>query len=401
MAPDPSSSTASPAPADARRALRLALTIGAVYAVVGGLWILLSDAAVLAVSEDPGWRQFAQRWKGLAYVLTTALALVLLIRFGARRLLRVASERQALELQVQDLFQRHPQPMWVFDRQTLAFLRVNEAALRQYGYSEAEFLHMTAADIRPPEDVAHLQQVLRASQPSTRVVGVMRHRRKSGELLYAHITSQPVPWGDHDAALVMAIDVTAEEEAKAALLRQERQYALLHQSLAEVLWLASADGRQVLYVSPAFAKLYGRSVDDYRQDPDLWLKQIHPDDRARADAASARLFSEGEVAVDYRIVRPDGSVRWVSDRRRVLRGDDGLPQMIGGIAEDITQARADALQLRAQAAELVQRNAELERFNRATVGRELDMIALKREVNALRARLQLEPLYRLPDEPPP
>ena len=136
---------------DASRRTRTGvLSIVLAYASVSGLWILLSDAAVLSVSEDPAWRQFAQRWKGLAYVLTTALALVLLIRFGARRLMRVASERQALELQVQDLFQRHPQPMWVFDRRTLVFLRVNEAAIRHYGYTEAEFLGMTAADIRPP-----------------------------------------------------------------------------------------------------------------------------------------------------------------------------------------------------------------------------------------------------------
>lgn len=397
----PSSNSASSRPADARRALLLALAIGGAYTVVGVLWILLSDAAVLALSADPAWREGAQRWKGLAYVLSTAAGLVLLIRFGVLRLLRADSERDALERQVQDLFQRHPQPMWVFDRQTLAFLRVNDAAVNEYGYSEAEFLRMTVAEIRPPEDVPHLMDVLRSHELRQRDVGVMRHRRKSGQVLQAHISSQPVPWGDHDAALVMAVDVTAEEAAKAALLRQERQTALLHQSLAEVLWLASADGREVLYVSPAFERLYGRSIDDYRRDPDLWLQQVHPDDRALVRAATTRLFGDGEVALEYRIVRPDGSERWVSDRKRVMRGDDGRPLMIGGIAEDITQARSDAQMLREQADELARRNDELERFNRATVGRELDMIALKREVNDLRARLQLPPAHHVPADPPP
>jgi PAS domain S-box-containing protein len=183
--------------------------------------------------------------------------------------------------------------------------------------------------------------------------------------------------------------------AQQALQRQEQQFRVLHQSLAEVLWLVSANGRDVLYASPAFEQVYGFSVEVFQRDPSRWLAQVHPDDSATAMQSSQQLMTTGSAECEYRICRPDGSVRWLSDRKKLVRDANGAVAMIAGIAEDITARRTDQDMLRRNAVELSARYAELERFNRAAVGREMDMIALKAEVNALAQTRNLPAPYRL------
>jgi PAS fold len=141
--------------------------------------------------------------------------------------------------------------------------------------------------------------------------------------------------------------------------------------------------------------VYGFSVDVFRRDPSRWLAQVHPDDCATALQSSQQLMATGSAECEYRICRPDGSVRWLSDRKKLVRDAQGVVTMIAGIAEDITARRTDQDMLRRNAEELAARYAELERFNRAVVGREIDMIALKREVNALAQARDLPAPYRV------
>lgn len=96
-------------------------------------------------------------------------------------------------------------PMWVFDRETLDFLDVNEAAVQQYGYSRHEFLRMTIREIRPPEDVPVLlrqTEVLRPNGPSTGAN--WRHRDRNGVVFPVAITSWDVNFRGRPAELVLA-----------------------------------------------------------------------------------------------------------------------------------------------------------------------------------------------------
>ncbi len=110
------------------------------------------------------------------------------------------------ELQVAGIpFARNMYPMWVFDRETLGFLDVNEAAVQQYGYSRQEFLRMTIKDIRPPEDVPELlrqTEVLRPHGPSTGAN--WRHRARNGLVFPVAITSWEVNFRGRTAELVLA-----------------------------------------------------------------------------------------------------------------------------------------------------------------------------------------------------
>ena len=106
------------------------------------------------------------------------------------------------------LFEHNPQPMWVYDVETLQFLTVNHAATAQYGYSHEEFLRMRITDIRPREDVALLLETMTAPFSPLRDSGVWRHRRRDGGILLADISSHELPFGGRNARLVIAQDVT-------------------------------------------------------------------------------------------------------------------------------------------------------------------------------------------------
>jgi PAS domain S-box-containing protein len=173
----------------------------------------------------------------------------------------------------------------------------------------------------------------------------------------------------------MAQDVTQEALSREAVDRQERQFRQLHDSLQEALWLSSADERRMLYVSPAFEKVYGRPSEELVRDPSLWLRAVHEEDTVIALQGQSELHDIGRSEREYRIERPDGALRWVRDRRRNIVGTDGAVLMVGGIVEDITEAKVTELALRelneqlegrvaARTAELRFVNEELDAFTR-------------------------------------
>ncbi|MGH2946864.1 MAG: ATP-binding protein [Solirubrobacteraceae bacterium] len=125
------------------------------------------------------------------------------------------------------LFDANPLPMWVYDAETLEFLAVNEAAIRHYGYTRAEFLTMKITQIRPREDVEQLLADLeRRGGPGSPVPGTWRHRRKDGSLIDVEITAGRVLFSGRPAALVLAHDVTERRVLEERLAQSEKMEAI-------------------------------------------------------------------------------------------------------------------------------------------------------------------------------
>lgn len=107
------------------------------------------------------------------------------------------------------LFQKHPDPMWIYDRHTLNFLEVNEAAIASYGYSREEFLKLTIADIRPSEDVAALHAMVSNEPRGLSESSAWRHRVKSGRIIFVSIRSNDLDFDKKKARMVSATNVTS------------------------------------------------------------------------------------------------------------------------------------------------------------------------------------------------
>jgi PAS domain S-box-containing protein len=105
------------------------------------------------------------------------------------------------------LFESNPHPMWIYDRETLSFLAVNDAAVHHYGYSRLEFLAMTIRDIRPLEDVPWLLEKVSEVKPGMNSASG-RHLKKGGELINVEIVSHTLSFGGKRAELVLSMDVS-------------------------------------------------------------------------------------------------------------------------------------------------------------------------------------------------
>ena len=145
----------------------------------------------------------------------------------------MAIERKRTEEQLHEserkyrlLFETNPEPMFVYDFETLRILAVNEAAIARYGYSEAEFLALTIRDLRPVEEQGRLEQEL-AHRPDEGAVRTgVRHRAKDGRLFEVDLVARPLEFAGRRARLVLARDVTAQRHLENQLRQSQKMEAV-------------------------------------------------------------------------------------------------------------------------------------------------------------------------------
>ncbi len=143
---------------------------------------------------------------------------------GERR--RAEESLRSSEESYRLLFQRHPNPMWIFDTETHRFLDVNEAAVAAYGWSRDEFLGLTIEDIRPQEDVPTLRRTLDAIDDGVTHTGVWRHVRKDGSRIDVAISSNLVEFAGRPARVVLAQDVTEQRRLEEQLRQTQKLEAI-------------------------------------------------------------------------------------------------------------------------------------------------------------------------------
>jgi PAS domain S-box-containing protein len=245
--------------------------------------------------------------------------------------------QSAAEFQL--LFEANPMPMWVFEHGTLRFLAVNDAAVQLYGYSREEFLEMTIAAIRPPEEVPRMLREIPGRSGEVKRFGLWRHRRKDGTPLDVEVSYRDMMFQGRDARLVLANDVTDRQIAERARQESESRFRQLAESIPQVFWLTDPDKNTILYVSPAYVSIWGRPIESLVADARAWLDAIHPDDRARVQRAMWLKQAAGTYDEEYRIVRPDGVVRTIHDRAFPVRNEQGAVVRIAGLATDITDRK--------------------------------------------------------------
>lgn len=164
-------------------------------------------------------------------------------------------------------------------------------------------------------------------------------------ILGAH-TAQRRRFNEDDVNFLQAMaNVLAEaverHAVERALRASEERFRELAENIREVLWMIAPEGGELLYVNPAYESVWGRPVQTLYDDPASWQEPIHPEDRAAVQTALPAL-RRGDFDVEFRIVRPDGSVRWIHDRAFPVRRPDGSVVRLVGLAEDITERRQAA-----------------------------------------------------------
>ncbi len=140
-------------------------------------------------------------------------------------------------------------------------------------------------------------------------------------------------------------DMTRQRQAEEGLRQSEERFRQLAENIQEVFWLTDPRDQTVIYVSPGYENLWGRSREELYKNNRAFVDAVHPEDRDRVLAAVAEHEEKG-FDEEYRIVRPDGSIRWIWDRGFLVRDADGNVQRVAGIAQDITERTLSEAALR-------------------------------------------------------
>jgi two-component system cell cycle sensor histidine kinase/response regulator CckA len=235
------------------------------------------------------------------------------------------------------LFENNPQPMWVYDQATLSFLAVNNTAVLSYGFSREEFLHMTLADIRPPEDVPKLLKASAVPPGEFHRDGPWRHRKKGGQIITVEIAEHPLVFGDRPACLVMATDITDR-------LRLEEQFrqAQRLESVGRLAGGVAHDFNNLLTVINGYAEmlLSDAPADSPTVDP---LKEIRTaGERAASLTGQLLAFSRRQV-LQLSVININTIVVETEKLLRRLIGED--IQVVTTLAPDLGLIQGDPGQI--------------------------------------------------------
>jgi PAS domain S-box-containing protein len=223
------------------------------------------------------------------------------------------------------------------------FLRINKKFCELTGYTAEELQRMPPADLTHPDDRKQ-DQALSMAAVDGRTEGWTndkRYIRKDGTIIWVRVTAKALNNESGRAISVIGIitDITESRQAEQALRESEKKFKLMAASVKDVIWMSTPGNHMVTFINKAYEEIWGRSCESLYQDPWSFAAAIHPDDRERVLADRARLLANDEWRYDYRIVRPDGSERWIEDTGTPIAGHDGQVRMMVGVARDITERK--------------------------------------------------------------
>jgi PAS domain S-box-containing protein len=243
-----------------------------IYGIFSVLWILLSDKLAFANAPDEAHAALYSLIKGLFFVISSTLLIYFLLRSEETSKNRLMNEMITVQRSFNLLFENNPQPMWIYDNNTLEVMAVNPAACRVYGYTADEFRKLKITDLRSPEDIPLLMKTLAEYKDELRQSGPWRHIKKSGEVIMVKVISHPLRSAGIESTLVSVIDLTDQQKTLEELdtAMQERDdfqafgYTASHDLKAPL--------RAVIGYSELLQKEYHQKLDD---EANNFVIQIH------------------------------------------------------------------------------------------------------------------------------
>jgi PAS domain S-box-containing protein len=259
------------------------------------------------------------------------------------------TERKRMEETLRESEQRFARFMnhlpglaWIKDLEG-RYVYANEAAMNAFGRTRDQLYGQTDDEVFPPETAEQFKQNDRKALTNETAVQVFETLEHPDGIVHHSVVSKfPVLGPDGSPSLVggMAIDITDRLRAENVLVESEERFRQLAENINEVFWMTDPQTTQLLYISPAYERVWGRSCQSLYENPRSFMDAVHPEDQERVRIAVLENQSRGEQTdKEYRVVRPDGSIRWVRDRAFPVKDAVGQFYRLVGIIDDFTERK--------------------------------------------------------------
>jgi len=274
------------------------------------------------------------------------------------------------------------------------FRYANPGLAKMFGYARPEELLGTPlGDLVCPEDRARVAENIRRrlDKEISNIHYIFSAQRRDGSRIVVEVHGSVFDYEGRSAVIGLLLDITARKAAEDALRESEAQFRTLFETAAVSIIIHDCDSGEIVAANRRAIESYGYSRLEELQQNIFWLEAPYSAEDALALVRQAA--QEGSQRFEWKNRGRNGQVFW--EEVRLNRVNLNGTVRVLSIAVDITSRKAAEEALRRQSNELRRRNEELERFNHATVGRELEMIELKRQVNEMAQQLGQEPPYDL------
>jgi diguanylate cyclase (GGDEF)-like protein/PAS domain S-box-containing protein len=277
----------------------------------------------------------------LASGLSLSALLCLLLWAHARQTLqeqKLHDELQASEQRLRQTFETNTAIKLIIDPSDGRIVDANSAACDYYGHPRTKLLGMHIADINIMSRQAIELEMAQANDEQ-RLYFNFQHRLASGEVRDVEVYSGPIETAHGRLLYSIIHDVTERKRTELALQESEDRFHQLADNLESVFWICSPDWQQIIYISPAYEHIWGRSQSDLYQNGMDWFDSVIEEDRTavRKLLPSPEQDWQSFQFPPFRILRPDGGVRWIAARAYPVHDRKGRLIRIAGIAEDISE----------------------------------------------------------------
>ena len=217
-------------------------------------------------------------------------------------------------------------------------LKANDQFFKMFGYRSEELLGTQVVTRVIADDSIEFVKKKIETKASTPYEAI--GKRKNGNTFPILCHAKMIKYQGSNVRVVTISDLSHLKKAERALRESEERFREMAENIREVFWLFDWIEQKAIYVSPAFEDIWGRSADDLDKHFDEWSKSIHPDDFTDVVGSITNIAKKAKVENrEYRIIRADGTVRWIWDRGFPIKDENGKVYRIAGIAEDITERK--------------------------------------------------------------